>query len=156
MINKPWFWPLILGVVMGFLVHTALKADAHEYFSGAENINGGSCCGGADCRPIPIGGSVEAVPGGYIVTLTKEQMVEIRPDLIRPPMMHHYGPYGGGTPPGPNPIFKALVGGIREFIPSYELQTGPDGYALCLGDRPVSYAGSEPRWISCFFGPGNA
>lgn len=150
---KSRFLAFAIAFVFAFLVVAA--ANAHGHYTDMKNPNGGSCCGGADCKDLPEG-TVKEVKGGFIVTLTKDQMVEIRPDLTRT-WTSHYSTGGGVSGiQGPNPVFKNLVGGVVEFIPYKEAQPGlGKGYGACLGDRPTSFKGGKPRWISCFFTAGN-
>lgn len=145
---------VLAGMLLLALASWLAPASAHDWFKGMTNPNGGSCCDEAgDCKSLPPG-SVDEVKGGFVVTLTKAQMAEIRPDLIEEGSGYE-GP-GGGRASGMNPVFKNLVGGIREFIPYADVQPGMSKtFAGCLGYQPFSYRGSAPRWISCFFAPSN-
>lgn len=42
------------------------SAEAHDWYTGTENENGFTCCGGQDCAPL-ADGDVDEVQGGYFV-----------------------------------------------------------------------------------------
>lgn len=119
------------------------RAQAHDWYTGQMNVFGSSCCYGEgaakDCDPVPFA-SVREVAGGFIVTLTKEQMLAIRPGLAR------------------ERAFRRLAWGISEFVPAREALPALDGgYSACLRQYPVQVGGIGPlRWIICFFYPTNS
>ncbi len=136
----PTYWLAVLIayiVISGFVIKSA---NAHDWY-----INTGCCYGEGekrDCENIPAE-SVQRVEGGYIVTLTKAQMLSIRPMLRG------------------QKAFEALPeSGIREFFPRDKAKVPPDGlYSACL--KPGTWmvgsgtvTGTDTTWILCFFDPG--
>lgn len=138
---------LILVTALLYLTWVALTpAQAHDWYKDKQNPIGWSCCYGPDhdrrdCANIVFGaGQVDETSQGYIVTLTKAQMLIIRPSLAD------------------SVEFKAIEGGIREFIPYKDAQPAYDGsYSACLSASPVSWRPGEPKkWVRCFFYPTNS
>lgn len=140
---------LATGLLMAWVAVcyvTVGNAYAHDWYIGQQNPVGWSCCYGPnhaqrDCANIIFGaGQVDETSEGYIVTLTKAQMLIIRPSLLD------------------NADFKAIQGGIREFIPYKDAQPASDGsYSACLSAAPVSWRPGEPKkWVRCFFYPSNS
>jgi hypothetical protein len=131
------------------LIASVGQATAHEWYGGKNNMYGGSCCGGADCANVALE-SVREVKGGWIVTLTKDQMQHIMPAIIGSMATQ----YGGGE----NMAFKHLRWGISEFVPYREGMPAQDGaFSVCLKSYPAQMgsASGPLRWINCFFYPSN-
>lgn len=133
------------GVRVGFamLVMLVIALTCAHYARAHDWYEKTGCCYGEgdakDCDPAPDN-SVREVRGGWIVTLTKEQMLRIRPRLRD------------------SAEFQKLKWGISEFVsdkrgkPSYD-----GGYHICLkaATTPLSDSGAL-RWVLCFFFPTNA
>lgn len=140
--------PLILLLIAAllYLGWVALTpAHAHDWYTGLKNTFNDSCCDGEgearDCGNVPPG-AVREVSGGFIVALTKEQMIRIRPSLANAPT---------GSP------FARLTWGISEFVPYAEAMPAMDGdYSICLNGYPKQRGTAGPlRWTICFFFPMN-
>jgi hypothetical protein len=113
----------ILGAA--FLAH-ARRATAHEWFTKRNDpaYNTG-CCGGSDCRPIPIDW-VREKQGGYQVTMTLEQARTVNPSAMAP---------------------------VDAFVPYARVQPSEDKegrFAVCIfaNDRSAPRGG-----VICFFAP---
>lgn len=123
-------------IVLIGIVATARQAAAHDWYIGT------GCCYGEgdakDCDPVPFG-SIREVKGGFIITLTKDQMLRIRPRLRE------------------SKEFHALKWGISEFFPERRARPAMDGgYSVCLKQTPTQEAGKGPlTWALCFFFPTN-
>lgn len=143
--GRRWGW--LAPLFFLFVLCQPPLAMSHDWYTGQHNIYGAPCCYGpgmsADCGHIPPE-SLREVKGGYIVTLTKEQMIVIRPAL--------------GNAPAGSP-FARLQDGISEFIPAAEAKPALDGaYSACINGYPRQINPKNPKlyWILCFFFPTNS
>jgi hypothetical protein len=131
-------WPLLLLIAAAcfYLAHV-VTARAHSWYEDT------GCCYGEgdkkDCDPAPDD-SIREVRGGWIVTLTKDQMLRIRPGL-----RDQEG-------------FQALKWGISEFVSEKVGRPSMDGgYHVCLKASPTPLSDNGAlRWILCFFFPTNS
>lgn len=132
------------ALVAAYLLIAPIVVHAHDWYTGQKNVYGNSCCYGEgmakDCDHVPFA-SIREVEHGYIITLTKEQMLQIRPGLK--------GSY----------VFERVKFGISEFVHAKEAKPALDGgYSVCLSNYPkqVGPQAGPLRWIICFFYPTNS
>lgn len=155
-----WIGFIILALLIVAIATVAAvrQASSHDWYTGQQNIHGGSCCDGegayVDCGHI-LSGNVEEVAGGYIVTLTKEEMKRIKPKIGGEHVAMSENGFSYGE--SPNMVFKKLKWGIREFVSYAESLPAADGnYSVCLRNYPEQSGNSGPlHWILCFFRPSN-
>lgn len=128
---------LVILAVLIAVMAAAHQAAAHDWYRGT-----GCCYGDGDARDCDHApeGSIREVRGGWIVTLTKDQMLDIRPKLRD------------------QESFKALKWGISEFVSEKVGRPAMDGaYSVCLKANPTPISdGGALRWILCFFFPTNS
>ena len=70
---------VVIAVVVGW-VGLAAGASGHEWYSKRRDpvFNKTTCCGGADCAPLPAA-AMKITPEGLVVTLTAEEAHRINP-----------------------------------------------------------------------------
>ena len=121
-------WLIPFGVVAWLI---ATKAQAHDWYTGT------GCCYGEgvakDCDNISSL-NVRPVDDGWIVTLTREDMIRIRPNLA-------------------TSIEFIGVEGISEFFPQQAAKLAQDGeYSACLKFTPTETVIPKLKtWLLCFF-----
>ena len=123
---------LLIAAAIFYLCWVAVRpAEAHDWYMGT------GCCYGAgvgkDCDNISSA-NVRAVDGGWIVTLTRADMLRIRPNLS-------------------TSIEFIGVDGISEFFPQREAKKAQDGeYSACLKFMPTETLIPKAKtWLLCFF-----